>query len=55
MADLRHPARPVFHNESHADVTIHSDEESDAEEIEDYHKHETSAHEILPSVMTNGF
>ena len=37
MKDLRHPARPVFHNESDVDVTIHPDEESDAEEREDYH------------------
>ena len=37
MKDLRHPARPVFHNESDVDVTIHPDEESDAEEVEDSH------------------
>ena len=37
MKDLRHPARPVFHNESDVDVTINPDEESDAEEVEDYH------------------
>ena len=37
MKDLGHPARPVFHNESDVDVTTHPDEESDAEEVEDYH------------------
>ena len=37
MKDLRHPARPVFYNESDVDVTIHPDEESDAEEVEEYH------------------
>ena len=36
MKDLRHPAKPLFHNESDVDVTIFSNEESDAEE-EDYH------------------
>ena len=34
MKDLRHPARPKFHNESDVDVTIHPDEESDTEEVE---------------------
>ena len=37
MKDLRHPARQVFDNGSDVDVTINPDEESDAEEIEDYH------------------
>ena len=37
MKDLRHPARPILHNESDVDVTINPDEESDAEEVEDYH------------------
>ena len=37
MKGLRHPARPVFHNESDVDVTIHPDEESDAEEVDNYH------------------
>ena len=37
MKDLRHPARPVFDNESDVDVTIHPDDESDVEEVEDYH------------------
>ena len=37
MKNLRHPARSVFHNESDVDVTIHPDEESDAEEVEDYY------------------
>ena len=35
MKDLKHPARPLFQNESDIDVTLHSDEESD---VEDYHK-----------------
>ena len=35
MKDLRHPAKPLFHNESDVDVTILSNKESDAEE--DYH------------------
>ena len=38
MKDLKHPARPLFRAESDVDVTIHSDEESDAESLdEDYH------------------
>ena len=37
MKDLRHPAKPMFRAESDIDVTIHSDEESDAELVEDYH------------------
>ena len=37
MKDLRHPVKPIFHNESDVDKTIHSDEKSDAEEVEDYH------------------
>ena len=42
MKDVRHPARPIFHNESDVDVTIHPDEESDAGEVEDYHTHEVT-------------
>ena len=34
IKDLKHPARPLFQNESDANVTIHSDEESD---VEDYY------------------
>ena len=41
MKDLRHPAKPMFRAESDVDVTIHSDEESDAELVEDYHKNRT--------------
>ena len=38
MKDLKHPAKPLFRSESDVDVTIHSDEESDAESLdEDYH------------------
>ena len=37
MKDLRLPAKPMFRAESDVDVTIHSDEESDAESLEDYH------------------
>ena len=37
MKDLKQPARPIFHNESDVDVTIHPEEESDAKEVEDYH------------------
>ena len=37
MKDLRHPARPIFHNESDVDVTINPEDESDEEEVEDYH------------------
>ena len=33
MRGLRHPADPLYQNESDVDVTIHSDEESDAEEV----------------------
>ena len=33
--DLKQPAKPIY--ESDVDVTIHSDEESDVEPIEDYH------------------
>ena len=32
--DLKHPAKPLYPNESDVDVTIHSDEETD---VEDYH------------------
>ena len=38
MKDLKHPAKPLFRSESDVDITIHSDEESGAEEIEGYHK-----------------
>ena len=34
MKDLKHPARPLFQNESDVDVTSHPNEESD---VEDYH------------------
>ena len=37
MKDLRHPAKPLFHNETDVDVTILSNEESDVEKEEDYH------------------
>ena len=37
MRDLKHPAKPLSRCESDVDVTIHSDGESDAEEVEDYH------------------
>ena len=38
MRDLKHSAKPLFRSESDVDVTIHSDEESDAESLgEDYH------------------
>ena len=37
MKDSRHPARPMFHNESDVDVTINPEDEFDAEEEEDYH------------------
>ena len=38
MKDLKHPAKPLFRSESDVDITIHSDEESDAEGLnEDYH------------------
>ena len=37
LKDLRHPAKPMFRAESDVDVTIHSDEESDAELVDDYH------------------
>ena len=37
MTELKHPAKPLFRSESDVDVTIHSDEESDAESLEDYH------------------
>ena len=35
MKDLKHTAKPLFLSESDANITIHSDEESDIEE--DYH------------------
>ena len=38
MKDLKHPAKPLFRSESGVDVTILSDEESEVEEVEDYHK-----------------
>ena len=34
MKDLKHPAKPLYQNESDVDVTIPSNEESDEE---DYH------------------
>ena len=37
MRDLKHPAKPLFRSESDVNVIIHSDEESDVEEVEDYH------------------
>ena len=37
MRDLKHPADPLYQNESDVDVTILLDEESDVEEVEDYH------------------
>ena len=37
MTELKHPSKPLFRSESDVDVTIHSDEESDAESLEDYH------------------
>ena len=37
MTELKQPAKPLFRSESDIDVTIHSDEESDAESLEDYH------------------
>ena len=38
MKDLKHPAKPLFRSESDVDMTIHSDEESNAESLdEDYH------------------
>ena len=38
MKDLKHPAKPLFRSESDVDITIHSDEESVAESLdEDYH------------------
>ena len=43
MKDLKHPAKPLFRAESDVDVTIHSDEESDAESLdEDYHTTKSS-------------
>ena len=36
MKDLRHPPRPIFHNELDIDVNINPEDESDAE-VEDYH------------------
>ena len=35
--NLKQPAKPRFRSESDVNVTIHSDEESDEEEVEDYH------------------
>ena len=35
--ELKHPAKPLFRSESDVDVSIHSDEEPDAESLEDYH------------------
>ena len=35
MKDLKHPADPLYQNESDVDVTILPDEESDVEEVED--------------------
>ena len=53
MKDLGHPARPVFHNESDVDVTTHPDEESDAEEIEDYHSTKSAHFHGSPSTSVS--
>ena len=45
MKDLKHPADPLYQNET-LDVTILPDEESDVEEVEDYHM-VTGAHRHL--------
>ena len=55
MRDLKHPAKPIFRSESDVDVTIHSDEESDAESLdEDYHTHTAlfaTTHTTIASVF----
>ena len=37
MKDLRHTAKPLFHNETDLDVTILSNQETDEDQEEDYH------------------
>ena len=45
MKDLKHPAKPLFQNESDLDVTILSNEET---EEEDYHINAAETSTILP-------
>ena len=49
MKDLKHPADPLYQIESDVDVTILPDEESEAEEVEDYHKQDILFLKILIS------
>ena len=35
MKDLKHPSKPLFRSESDVDITIHSDEESDAGSLDE--------------------
>ena len=53
MKDLKHPAKPLFRSESDVDVTIHSDEESEAEE--DYHNWVSSIFVGSRSVLSMNF
>ena len=48
--DLKQPAKPIYGSD--VDVTIHSDEESDAESIEDYHRHTSQKTQIQTSNQT---
>ena len=52
MTELKHPAKPLFRSESDVDVTIHSDEESDAESLEDYLTHPASTSTPVKSKAT---
>ena len=48
MKDLNYPAKPLFRNESHVDVTIFSNEES---EVEDYHTQKTYLTNFSPQIL----
>ena len=53
MKDLKHPAKPLFRSESGVDVTIQSDEESNAESLdEDYHTYVIGSSDFLDGEAT---
>ena len=55
MRDLKHPAKPLFRSESDVDVIIHSDEESDVEDVEEYHNSLCGYKSLLDTFWPNFF
>ena len=55
MRDLKHPAKPLFRSESDVDVIIHSDEESEVEDVEDYHNSLCGYKSLLNTFWPNFF